>query len=82
MQRVLWFSLLSISFLVSGASEIVDNSSLHWSFNGLVEPTIPKVVTKGWVQNEIDCFILNRLEQKTNTTRKVRNCQEILSPQQ
>ncbi|MBT3668519.1 MAG: DUF1553 domain-containing protein [Opitutae bacterium] len=64
MQRVLWFSLLSISFLVSGASEIVDNSSLHWSFNGLVEPTIPKVVTKGWVQNEIDCFILNRLEQK------------------
>ena len=35
----------------------------HWSFLPLSDPTLPKVKKESWVQNEIDFFILARLEQ-------------------
>jgi hypothetical protein len=35
----------------------------HWSFVKPVRPPLPTVKTAGWVRNEIDAFILARLEQ-------------------
>jgi hypothetical protein len=35
----------------------------HWSFVGPVRPGLPEVRNPGWVRNEIDRFILARLEQ-------------------
>ncbi|MEO1259408.1 MAG: PSD1 and planctomycete cytochrome C domain-containing protein [Bacteroidota bacterium] len=36
----------------------------HWSFLPLLRPDLPKVKNESWVQNEIDLFVLNRLEQE------------------
>ena len=36
----------------------------HWSFLPLEKPVLPKVKNKGWVNNEIDHFVLARLEQE------------------
>lgn len=36
----------------------------HWAFIPPVKPALPKVEHTGWVKNEIDYFILNKLEQK------------------
>src|SRR5947209_7786674 len=34
----------------------------HWAFTRPVRPEVPKVKNRAWVQNEIDAFILERLE--------------------
>src|SRR6516165_1448216 len=34
----------------------------HWAFTKLERPAIPSVKDKNWVRNEIDAFILHRLE--------------------
>jgi hypothetical protein len=34
----------------------------HWSFTRPVRPALPAVRDRGWVKNEIDTFILDRLE--------------------
>ena len=36
----------------------------HWAFNPPKVPAIPKVKTEDWAKNEIDHFILEKLEQK------------------
>ncbi|NEU08055.1 DUF1553 domain-containing protein [Flavihumibacter sp. R14] len=36
----------------------------HWAFTPPEKPTIPKVKNKEWVKNEIDYFILQKLERK------------------
>jgi hypothetical protein len=36
--------------------------AIHWSFAPLVRPTVPAVKTAGWARNQIDAFILARLE--------------------
>ena len=36
----------------------------HWSFLPLDKPDMPKVKNQEWVKNEIDLFILSRLEQE------------------
>jgi hypothetical protein len=36
----------------------------HWSFRKPVRPPVPKARNIAWVQNPIDAFILNRLENK------------------
>jgi hypothetical protein len=36
----------------------------HWAFNPPKSPAIPKVKTEDWAKNEIDHFILAKLEQK------------------
>ncbi|NQX39552.1 Planctomycete cytochrome C [Pedobacter steynii] len=36
----------------------------HWAFNPPKAPAIPKVKTEDWAKNEIDHFILAKLEQK------------------
>src|SRR5262249_5683799 len=35
----------------------------HWSFVKPVRPPLPPVMTPGWVRNQIDTFVLARLEQ-------------------
>lgn len=35
----------------------------HWSFQPIQDPAIPQVKNKAWPKNEIDFFILDRLEQ-------------------
>jgi hypothetical protein len=35
----------------------------HWAFTKLERPAIPSVKDKNWVRNEIDAFILHRLEE-------------------
>ncbi|MFQ5732284.1 MAG: PSD1 and planctomycete cytochrome C domain-containing protein [Planctomycetaceae bacterium] len=39
-------------------------TSLHWSFQPIRRPTLPRVKDRGWVRNPIDAFILARLETK------------------
>lgn len=36
----------------------------HWAFTPPKSPAIPKVENKAWIKNEIDYFVLDRLEQK------------------
>ncbi|MCP1383756.1 DUF1553 domain-containing protein [Runella salmonicolor] len=39
----------------------------HWSFVAPVKPALPKVKNEGWVKNDIDRFILKKLEDKKLT---------------
>lgn len=36
----------------------------HWAFTPPKSPKVPKVKTEGWAKNELDYFILNKLEEK------------------
>lgn len=36
--------------------------SVHWSFQAIERPDVPQVRQEGWVRNEVDTFILSRLE--------------------
>lgn len=36
----------------------------HWAFNAPVKPEIPEVKNKSWVKNEIDHFILDKINEK------------------
>ena len=36
----------------------------HWAFNPVEKPAVPAVSNRAWVRNEIDAFILARLEQE------------------
>jgi len=36
----------------------------HWAFTAPKKPTVPEVSNEKWVKNEIDKFVLKRLEQK------------------
>lgn len=36
----------------------------HWAFNPPVKPNVPKVKNNEWAKNEIDRFVLEKLEQK------------------
>ena len=43
---------------------ITDEARQHWSFQPLRRPVVPKVSNSAWTENEIDCFILAKLEVK------------------
>src|SRR5688572_15755016 len=43
----------------------IATASRHWSFERPVRPAVPKVKNTQWVRNEIDAFILARLETLT-----------------
>ena len=58
--------MVTFAFGWSAADE-PDDSKLaearsHWSFQPVIHPEPPRVRTEGWVRNEIDRFILKRLE--------------------
>jgi mono/diheme cytochrome c family protein len=39
----------------------------HWAFEPVTRPAVPATKTPGWVKNELDSFILQRLEQSSLT---------------
>ena len=41
-----------------------DSSVLHWSFQPVKRPSLPLVNRTDWTRNEIDCFVLSRLERE------------------
>jgi len=41
-----------------------ENEEVHWAFLPPVRPELPEVTQPGWGQNEIDRFILHRLDQE------------------
>jgi cytochrome c553 len=50
----------------AGRSTTSDSSrSSHWAFRQLQEPKTPRVSNLAWVRNEIDRFILSKLESKS-----------------
>ncbi len=59
-----------ISWIDQGAQwpDGIDSTTLedktdHWSFKPVVRPSVPEVKNSDWVANDIDPFILRRLEQ-------------------
>ena len=56
---------LTLLFAIQAHAEStkkVDSSS-HWAFQPISQPQLPVVHNKDWGANEIDAFILHRLEQ-------------------
>lgn len=49
-----------------GADKAIAKSD-HWSFQPVTRPVVPKVKNAAWMQNEIDAFILHRLEKENAT---------------
>jgi mono/diheme cytochrome c family protein len=43
--------------------KITDEDRRFWSFQKPVRPAVPKVRNESWVKNEVDAFILKRLEE-------------------
>src|SRR5947207_3221893 len=38
--------------------------STHWAFQPVRRPAVPAVVNRAWVRNDIDAFVLARLEKE------------------
>lgn len=38
--------------------------STHWSFQPIVKPAVPKVSNSPWLRNDLDAFVLSRLEKE------------------
>src|SRR5262249_46543367 len=65
--RSAWLLLLlgcaiTINTLVVRAAE--KNTKAHWAFQPPVRPALPVVADSAWVRNDIDRFILARLEKE------------------
>ena len=43
---------------------VTDKDRQFWSFQKLARPQVPAVKQKAWIRNEIDAFILKKLEEK------------------
>lgn len=55
-----------------------DKEREFWSFRPLTKPDIPKVKQSDWPRNDIDRFILSKLEQKQMTPVKEANRQTLV----
>ncbi|MCA9093681.1 MAG: hypothetical protein KDA68_09360, partial [Planctomycetaceae bacterium] len=44
--------------------EVTDKQRGWWAFQGVKDPVVPTLKDGGWVQNEIDCFIGEKLERE------------------
>jgi hypothetical protein len=55
---------LALVFLFTNAERAsAEKNSRHWSFVAPVRPPLPTVKQKSWTRNEIDCFVLAKLEE-------------------
>jgi len=50
----------------------------HWAFITPVKPALPEVENKKWVKNEIDYFILKKIEEKGLTTNEEADKERLL----
>ena len=50
----------------------------HWAFSTPVKPALPEVENKKWVKNEIDYFILRKIEEKGLTTNEEADKERLL----
>jgi len=50
----------------------------HWAFSTPVKPALPEVENKKWVKNEIDYFILKKIEEKGLTTNEQADKERLL----
>ena len=50
----------------------------HWAFIAPVKPAVPEVKNKKWAKNEIDFFILQKLEQKDLTPNEEADKERLL----
>lgn len=59
-------SLLAVlSLLEAGSCDslLAEGASPHWSFQRVLDPRIPSVRNERWPRNDVDRFILERLEE-------------------
>lgn len=60
---VRWLAALaSACWLLTGPARAADSQSPHWAFQPLGRPSVPQVSNSTWPRNEIDAFVLARLE--------------------
>lgn len=51
--------------VVAEGSKLTDEDRNYWAFQPIRDPEVPVVGNAMWPRNEIDCFILRRLEQES-----------------
>ncbi len=64
MRRCLSLLGLSLCLASAGATEPGPNASNHWAFQPIHRSALPPVKNKTWVRNDLDRFILARLEKE------------------
>jgi hypothetical protein len=53
-----------VSLLLSAEREFKASERNYWAFQEVVKPPVPSVKDQTWTRNEIDAFVLARLEEK------------------
>ncbi|NDB74716.1 MAG: hypothetical protein EB141_03570, partial [Verrucomicrobia bacterium] len=56
-----WFALVAAA--IAAAPKASDAAS-HWSYQPVVRPALPSVKNSAWALNDLDRFILAKLEAK------------------
>ena len=64
MPRLFWITIITFGLLFKllGFGSDLKSIERNWSFKELTEPKVPNVINTSWIQNEIDNFILSKLE--------------------
>ena len=58
------FFFLLLSAAAGFAGEPAPKTSKHWAFQPIRRPTPPAVKNRAWVRNDLDAFVLARLEKE------------------
>ena len=56
--------LTAISLMIWLAVPMFWAETAYWAYQPVTVPDVPPVKNQGWVENPIDTFILNQLEEK------------------
>ena len=62
LKKTTFHLLCSIAIAAQAGPPSIEQGREHWSFQPLTNPTVPEVKTKAWPKNDIDRFILAKLE--------------------
>lgn len=57
-------AMLTIEHAAAGPPKVTEETKNHWSFRRRVRPEPPSVKNPGWLINEIDAFVLRKLEDR------------------
>jgi hypothetical protein len=55
---------LTVEHAAPGPPKVTEETKSHWSFRKRVRPEPPSVKNSGWLINEIDAFVLRKLEDR------------------